>query len=371
MSRLYFASLSLLLLTAACGEDVLLDRPPPKPLVDRFEQRKASSIDILFVIDNSRTMQEEREAVAANIGTFVGYLDPDPSRVGESGHVDYRIAVATTDATRSNGALVRGTKPGAPLVIAPGAGYDPVAAFQDTISAIKEGGALEQGFEAALLALENAGELRDGAGKPMFMREEAYLYVIVVSDEEDSSFGEVRYYHRAFESLKGTGNENTVAVSASAGPVPDGCATAEAGQRYEEIARLTGGVLGNICTEDWGATLQELAVTGIGLRKRFQLKVPPRDLDGEPTIGWEDVKVRVQYPCAYEDTDPLLAPEICQPPLERSCSGGGAGQVTCYPFYRTTHGWSFDARENSIVFDGDAVPGPGSTVEVEYRPRDK
>jgi hypothetical protein len=371
MSRNHFASLSVLLLAAACGEERLIPRPPEKPIQDRFDQRKASSIDILFVIDNSRTMQEEREAVAANIATFVDYIDPEPARTGESGEVDYRIAVATTDANRSGGALIRGTEPGAPLIIEPGAGYDPVAAFQDTIAAIKEGGALEQGFEAALLALENAGEVRDGAGEPMFMRENAYLYVIVVSDEEDSSFGETRYYHRAFESLKGTGNENTVAVSAIAGPVPSGCATAEAGERYAEIAGLTGGVLGDICTSDWGATLQELAVTGIGLRKRFQLDHPPRDYDGGPEIDWEDLTVRVHYPCSHEDSDPLLAPEICQPPLERSCNGKGEGQVTCFPFFRNANGWSFDTRENSIVFEGDAVPGPGSTIEVEYFPRDK
>jgi len=367
MSRIFTASLFALLL-AACGGEKLINRPPEQPVRERFAQRKASSIDILFVIDNSRTMREERDAVAANIGTFIDFIDPDPARTGESGEVDYRIAVTTTDANRTGGALVRGTQ--APLIIQPG-DPDPVKAFQSTIAAIQEGGALEEGFQSALLAIQNAAEVRDARGAPMFLRENAYLYVIIVSDEEDSSFGEVRYYQRAFESLKGKGNENTVAISAIAGPVPNGCASAEAGERYAEIARLTGGVLGDICTTDWGATLQDLAVTGIGLRKRFQLKHPPRDLQGDPSIGPEDfVSLVVHYPCTYESDDPLFAERLCQPPVERAC-GGGEDRVTCVPFYVEKNGWTFDASENSIVFDGDAVPGPGSVVEVEYYKRDK
>ena len=369
MPRMFLASL-LAVALAACGDPPLIDRPEEEPIRESFQQLKASSIDVLFVIDNSRSMREEQEALATNFARFLQYLDPDPARPDESGQVDYRIAVTTTDASRSGGRLVRARAEPAPAILQPGAGYDPLDVMQRTIANIQEGGALEAGFEAALLAAERAAQEKDGAGRPMFLRENAYLYVVIVSDEEDASFGEVRYYHRRFETLKGRGNENAVAISAIAGPVPNGCETADAGFRYAELARLTGGVHGNVCTDDWGATLEQLAVTGIGLQKRFQLREAPCDLDVPEGIGPEDfLSVAIHYPCSIEDDAPQLAEKVCAS-VERRC-GGDRGSVICVPWFADSDGWIFDERQNALVFEGDAVPGPGSTLEVEYFPRDK
>ena len=369
MPRMFLASL-LALALVACGDPPLIDRPEEQPIRETFDQLKASSIDVLFVIDNSRSMREEQQALSENFSRFLEYLDPDPSRTDEPDQIDYRIAVTTTDANRSAGRLIKAKTEPAPLIIRPGAGYDPLDAMQRTIANIQEGGALEEGFEAALLAAERASNEKDGSGKPMFLRENAWLYVVIVSDEEDASFGEVRYYHRRFETLKGIGNENAVAISSIAGPVPNGCETAAAGARYAELAALTGGVHGNICTADWGATLEQLAVTGIGLRKRFQLRQAPRDLDVPEGIGFEDfLAVLVHYPCAYDDDDPHLSDRICSA-VERQCDGG-EGSVICSPYFGDGNGWVFDPTYNAIVFEGDAVPGPGSTLEVQYFPRDK
>lgn len=343
-----------------CGETRLVAPPEPEPRTDSLCQIPASSIDILFVVDDSRSMTEEQEALSANFGRFLELIDPDPTRNGERGEVDYRIAVTTTDAFGTAGELV-----GSPVVVRPGAGYDPLAAFQENVKVGAAGGAFEQGLQSAELALQKAAALQDDRGRPLFVREGAYLYVIIVSDEEDSSVGEVRYYQRFFEQFKGIGNENAVALSAIAGPVPSGCATAAAGRRYREVAEATGGLLGSICTESWEETLRDLAVSGIGLQKRFQLAVPPKDYDESGFLDEPDLIVKVKYPCDVPNLQSYLTD--C---LEVTDSCASDGFTTCVPYYGHPDGWRFDEAEKSLAFDGHAVPGPGSCVEVTYFERD-
>jgi len=351
-----------------CGQEILIDRPANPEQTDSFQQLKASSIDILFVIDNSRSMFPHQEALATNFARFLEHLDPDPDKGGEPGEVDYRIAIATTD-IRNQGGLLQGQ----PAVLRPGAGYNPVEVFAENVMVGIEGQALERGLQAAELALEAAGKLRGSGGERLFLRPNAFLYLIFLSDEDDNSFGEIRYFQRRFESIKGIGNENTVVVSAIAGPVPGGCETARPGTRYHELTQLTGGVLGNLCTEDWSQTLRELAFTGLGLRKRFQLKYPVENFDGSGVVNATDFRyIRVNYPCDTPDEDPHLREYICSQ-VERACPSGNdePSAIRCYPYWDEDDGVTYDRRENTLVFSGAAVPGPGSTVEARYTPRTK
>lgn len=350
------------LLSSACGETNLVERTR-QPLVDDFTQIPASSIDVLLVVDNSGSMGPHRAALSENFDRFLDLLDPDPTRSGEKGEIDYRLALTTPDGSFRGGKVV-----GSPAIVRPGA-HDAVEAFRANLEALKgeESTANEQGLAGAQKALETLSKMKDDQGKPAFLRDGAWLYIVIVSDEEDGSFGEVRYFHRHFKGLKGVGNENTVAISAIAGV--EGCAFSEPGVRYQEITRLTGGVFGDICTEDWGSTLRELAVSGIGLRKRFQLReVPgPNDSPSAP-LPWQFVSLEVRYPCDTPDEDPHLDERVCSQVL-RSCSGDEPA-VICTPWIDEVDGWQFDPIENAIVFDGDAIPGAGSTVRVRYFPRD-
>ena len=364
MPQRSLAPLLAVCLLAGCGEDRLTDVPPDEFRVDELCQLPASSIDILFVVDNSKSMVEEQQALAANFDRFLSLVDPDPDASGEDGEVDYRIAVTTTDALAGDGELV-----GNPKVIRPGAGYSPLEAFRRNVQVGTSGRALEQGLEASLLAIRKAAELTEG-GEPAFLRDLAYLYVIVVSDEEDSSPGEVRYYVRALEQAKGVGNDRAVVVSAIAGPAPDGCESeagrATPGLRYDEIARTTGGVIGDICTADWQGTLRELAVTGLGLRKRFQLDLPPADFTENGEIDVNDLRsVEVRYPCDTPDLESYLT-ECAE--IRDECAGGDG--LVCVPWAGHPDGYVYDAVEKMLDFHGAAVPGPGGCVEVSYKPRD-
>lgn len=364
-----FRLLPLVALAAlGCGSDKLVDRPADPPKTDKFQQIKASAIDILFVIDNSGSMEPHQEALAANFSRFMELIDPDPSQRGEDGEVDYRLAIASTDADKDAGKLQ-----GTPAVLQPDPGS--IDTFRKNVQVGTKGAAREEGLRAAELALEAAGKLKDDQGRKAFLRDNAFLYVIFVSDEDDKSFGEIRYYHRRLEGLKGLGNENTVLTSAIAGPVPDGCVDeedrrAEPGERYLELARRTGGVLGSLCTTDWSATLRELAFTGLGLRKRFQLSLPVQPQNADGVVDPESFDyLAVHYPCSIKEDDPHLDRHLCSH-VEWACGAGAEKPgVACTPFWSEEDGVIFDPRENALVFSGAAVPGPGSTIWVTYQPR--
>src|SRR5262249_36111700 len=112
----------------------------------------------------------------------------------------------------------------------------------------------EQGLRMMELALTSPNI--DGPNKG-FLRPNAALAVIVVSDEDDSSYGAPAYYARFLLGAKGKGNENLVSFSAIAGTLPNGCyppgeqiyfgGLAEPAQRYLQVVSRTGGVPGSIC----------------------------------------------------------------------------------------------------------------------------
>lgn len=372
-----------LLAQFGCGDPEVVDVPGRGEQKDRFEQRKASAIDILFVIDNSGSMARNQRHLADNFEHFFRLIDPDPTDVGEPGEVDYRIAVTTTDVINTPGELF--FRRGEPPVLRPSFDYDPLDYFRERIIVGTRGASREEGFRAAELAVDTASRLKDDAGERLFLRDIAYLYLIFVSDEDDESLDEVRYFERRFRSMRGKGDERTVIVSAIAGPttdpLPEECIGGELnqpivrpGHRYQQMASRTGGIMGNICLEDWAETLEELAYTGLGLRKRFQLSAPALYLerDGVPRLDVLFNSIEVQYPCSTTPADdPKLSSEICAPVLDR-CHENPPVRV-CVPKYDMgkRNGFWFEPDDNTIVFGGDAVPGPGSVVEVRYQPRDK
>ncbi len=118
---------------------------------------------------------------------------------------------------------------------------NPTGAFGQMVRFQLQGGqaAREEGITSATLAL-GSGPIRQDDGTLFtpspppenagFLREDAALFVIFVSDEEDSSFGFVSHHYRAFETFKLPGNEAKVSLSAIVGdPDPDGVEGREEG----------------------------------------------------------------------------------------------------------------------------------------------
>src|SRR5207244_2907917 len=126
-----------------------------------------------------------------------------------------------------------------------------------------------------------------------FLRPGAYLYLVFVSDEEDQSSSDVRFYWRTFEDAKGIGNDGTVTTAAIMGDVPSNGCGATPGARYLSLSKLTGGEVGSICDTSFARTLKSLATNAVGLKRKFALGTRPN----LPTL-----QVTVRYACNVPDS---------------------------------------------------------------------
>lgn len=284
--------------------------------VDTFRQSEAI-VDILWVIDTSGSMADERERLADAFATFLDEV--------VASRADFRVGVVTTevDGDAEDGRLV------GPFIdlATPG----PVEAFRALLDQPESPLRREQGLEAARLALEPARN-------PGFLRPSAALAVIVLSDEDDDSFGGPAHFARVLDGAKGRGMEGRVTVSAIAGPLPDGCRRpgdetvfrggAKPAERYDAVVDATGGAFGSICADDFTGTLRRVATALDMLRDTFPLTLQPVP---------ERIVVTI-------DLDPDDAAPPIPPP---------AGSVR------------YDAEENAVVFAG-WIPPPGARIEVAY-----
>jgi hypothetical protein len=362
--------LTLPLVLLGCPQEKLKPALPPDIRVDRYDQQAASKVDILWVVDNSGSMAPRQENLAKNFQSFIDLFS--------KGSIDFRIAITTTDIFKD-----AGTFKGTPKILTPST----VGAFATNIKVGTDGSPYEAGLEAAQLALErqaavNAPKLQQIetcktscsqqanpitcaeqclAATPIdFLRPDAYLYLIFVSDEEDRSSLDVRYYWRAFETAKGIGNDGTVTTAAIIGDVPSNSCGATPGTRYVGLSGLTGGEVGSICDVSFATTLRKLATNAVGLKRKFALSRKP---------NVSTIQVFVRYPCNAEQLDS----EVFKPCAEvnrEECAGAPAESVNavCTPTQGGPDGWSYEPENQVIFFAGDSVPGLRSTVEFYYYP---
>lgn len=167
-----------------------------------------TKLDILFVIDNSNSMQEEQEGVARELTAFI-------NEVQKAGGVrqDFHVGVMTTSVyqhSRTNGIEFDHDYPThsghlrpVPVVMADGGfdlesgsermlvGDDPalIAKFSRLVQQGTRGSGQETPFEAVRLGL--VGELArvpiEKGGNGGFLRDGARLLIVVLTDEDDCS----------------------------------------------------------------------------------------------------------------------------------------------------------------------------------------
>jgi hypothetical protein len=271
-------------------------------------------VDILIVSDNSASMSEEQRSMGSRFDSFVDRLD--------SKRVDYRIALTTTDissvdnkarAINLNGALQDGRL----VKFSDGSSYltpstnSKGSLFREAIQrpetlqcetwlqssetiALKSTDRAqfnkqygencpsgdERGIYAASLVVKNNPD--------SFLRADANLAVIVVSDENNRSFGHILGAEASVYDAYALTTEDMPArfmehfsqvygdskqVSVHSIVVKSGDSSCLAAQRsqlglgtngnfgssYEELTRATGGVIGNICASDYTNQLGEIA----------------------------------------------------------------------------------------------------------------
>jgi len=289
-------------------------------ITDSFQQLASPAADVLFVVDNSGSMQDEQNALGSNLSAFLSFAQAEG--------VDYRIAVTTTDVARrgERGRFVEG-QPYQTRVMSPST-PNVTRVFSANVNVGTDGDGSERGFEAAYLALTDPLINTWNTG---LLRPDAMLAVIFVSDEQEQSSRPVSFYESFLRNVKGFARPEMFSASAIVGTTPGGCRSrtgeADYAPRYMQMAQNTGGVVESICNANWGQTLANIGLNSFGLKRTFFLSSQPV----QATLA-----VRV---------DGIQVPTI------------SAAGVTS---------WSYDVGSNSVVFVAGRAPQPGATVEVTY-----
>ena len=274
--------------------------------IDVFELPESPQIDVLLTLDRSGSLTDVNDAVAEGIGGLTAAL-------ADMG-ADYHVAAVVSDSGCVLGpdayidSSFSAADARAALATMADTGFDLDTSVTNS----------ERGYTLAEAALTPANTGSGGCNEGL-LRPGAPLSLIHISDEAEQSVNSWSYYVAVFQAR--VADPEDVRINAVVGDYPSGCAWAEAGVGYYEGTVATGGLFLSICTAtDWEATL---ATIGSDVRlggDHFQLSQQP-------------------------------VPERIQVVVDG---------------VRVSHGWAYDLSSNSIVFASDAVPDPGSVVEVSY-----
>jgi hypothetical protein len=364
MRRPAAALCTFFLILSGCSGDKLIKTLPPGVTVDAYAQKSASKVDVLWIVDNSGSMAPHQENLARNFQSFIDLFT--------RGAVDFRIAVTTTDIFADKGQFK-----GSPKILTPQSG-NVAALFAANVRVGTSGSPFEVGMQAAEMSLErqasaNAPKLQQIADCKAkckdaaciqacpdqfpvdFLRPNAYLYMIFVSDEDDHSSEDIRYYWRSYETANGIGNDGTVTTAAIVGTSDTNDCGATLASRYVELSALTGGEVGSICDTDFAATLKKLATNAVGLKRKFALTRKP-DLT--------TLQISIRYPCNAADD----VTQPCGSVDKSACNGAAADAVelVCTPKQGAPDGWEYEADNNVIAFDGDSVPFLNAEIDIQY-----
>lgn len=295
---------------------------------DVFTQQDGKKVDVLFVVDNTASMVEEHPRLVAAIPSFVS--------AAQAKGVDLHVAVTTTGIDAASTSCPGGASGGEAGRLFPADGSAPRLLTSNTADLttklqqnvqVGRCAFVEQGFEATRRALSSP--LVDHTDDPRtslpydgnlgFLRTEAALAVVYVTDEDDHSPDDVDTYVRFLRTMKGMYQPQRATAFAIA-PTANACSTAGgAGTRYEQMVQKTGGELLSVCSSDYSPLMQQVANKAFAPQNDFPLSQVP-------DTGSIVVKV--------DGTE-------------------------------LNSGWSYDAAKNSITFS--TTPQAGAKIQVSYR----
>ena len=314
--------------------------------VDIFDQPTEPTVDVLFVVDDSGSMSDDQDELAANFPQFF-----TTSNVAAA---NYHIAVTTTLTVGNNCVDIGGNANCADHEMS---GWYTACSNERFLTPASSNAANQfscnvqvsdtrnpsrptsDGGEGGLRGAYNflsPPNINDPAINGGFLREEAKLHVIMVSDEPDQSRGPTDLYVDFFRNIKGFRNEGLVAVSAIAKRDNERCSTDDdvGSERYEDVVNALNGRFQSLCAQDWSANMRALGLDSLGLQVEFFL------------------------------TRAATASTL------QVCVRTGSTTATCQAVQQTSagapNGWFYDASNNSVVFNSGSVPGRGSRVEVRY-----
>jgi hypothetical protein len=279
-----------------------------------------NKVDIVMMVDNSSSMLQYQNKLANEIPGMIASLNAKS--------MDYRIVVVTSDVRSSgNGNRFVGT----PKVLTPQT-PDIANVLKTRIQQGQTGSDLEQGLTSIKTVLSPEYLNADGAG---FLRQEALLAILALSNEEDFSSGSVASYKDFFDQLKPKFKGTNQAWLLNFIGIPNlqsSCNTAlggafiDPGLRWIELADYTGGIVSPICDGTLANAVENV-------RKKIVQILTDFHLEREPKI--ETIVVRVN------------------------------GNVVPR---NSVNGWDYIPNGYIVRFYGTAVPGADDGISIDFSP---
>jgi hypothetical protein len=299
-------------------------------------------------------MAPEQDNLATNFNTFI-------SQLSRSGH-DFHTAVTTTDICQdripdalservcplpntggSPATHLRGAFIGAPgRTVLRSTDSDLVSRFNSFVRPGTDGSSFEHGLTAAHLALDRSLHGKNAE----FVRNDAFLAVIVVSDEEDDGIGlgmtdaftkhnywvdgmtRYRYTDDDFigylRQIKGAGHFSVSGIVGTRDLNGSLCSSQvaspqEEGTQYIKAAQKTGGIIRSICEVNWAESMLKIA----------------QDVSAQAA--------QVNLP-SYPDAKTIL--------------------VTVDAVVSTA--WTYNVANNAVKFNAGQVPHQGAAIKITY-----
>jgi len=336
---------------------------------DRFVQLDKPKVDVLWVIDNSGSMSVFQKVVQDRISRFTSFADAQD--------IDYQIA-ATSTGLWPFGNCGGGADCGENGRFFPINASDftpplPRILSRETpnlenawrrIIGVGTGHFVEQSYEAALRALSpplinevqdsrpgKSGNPRWRDGNAGFLREDAALSIVFLTDEVDQSFEFGRTplgYVNALRLVKGPRYRHLFKISAITQPhsnspvAPCGLIDGQGGDRLIAGVEETGGEWFNICTPlanaaAWDAGLERISRGAFSYTFRFELRGQPAGAAPGVPVAPADIEVWVNGRRIYDrDNEGVVI-------------------------------WTYDPVANAVDFAPLYGPKPGAEIDVVYQ----
>ena len=300
-----------------------------------FQIVKKRKLDIIWVMDNSPSMNPHHIKIRDHFESFI--------KAFQNRNYDFKIAITTTDAykefpnppdepfvaSRKDSLILTSNTPNLKN------------RFMENVDLISNeafrGSSDERGMDSLIKVLESK------KGKA-FLRPDAFLSVIIVSDEEDSSinvnikkgtssFRErkpelyVSHFMSKLTEIK-NGNKENFSIAAIV-TNNDQCAqelsAGELGILYVEIAKATSGAIGSLCNNDFDELMESSAQAVIVQTNYYKLK---REPDIELAF-----RVFVNGEEKIEERD-----------------------------------WFYHQKRQAVYFHFDTLPSSGDSINIQYFP---
>lgn len=281
-----------------------------------------NKVDIVFIVDNSTSMGQHQARLSAQIPNLVQVL--------KSLKMDYHIVTLSTSmGLDGNG----GQFLGAPKVLnSQSANLNSL--LQQRIAQGEAGSNNERGLFSLESALSPSYLSGEGAG---FLREEALLAVIALSDENDKSNKTASYYANFLDKLKPASSDgrkswifNFIGVLENSSACRTFNDYSEVGLIQMQLAELSGGNKESLCSNSLSSAVSNIKARIVQILTDFYLKTRPLK---------HTLKVAVNGKLISESA---------------------------------SNGWTY-VEENGkyiIRFKGEAVPPADADIRVDFTPTD-